>query len=317
MIIYQPPSVPTRVPVVDLTDATSPELAKRKAVAWEIHKACRETGFFYVIGHGVSDDLMAGQLASSKQFFDLSEEEKRRVHIEHSAGRRGYEPSAIQALDEGAPPDLKESYLSTALDAPDDLQDEENLWPDLPGFRAQNIAYGREMVRLGRLLASSLALSLELSEDYFSEPLKQPNCTVRLLKYPPHPQHARFNQLGSGAHTDWGMITILLQDDVGGLEVRTVDGAWIAAPPIPSSFVINLGDMVPEVTEGLYTSNYHRVRNNDTHRDRFSVATFFNPPADYVFDTAPTCRKAGYTPNPRTFGDHIKRMFERTYRQSA
>ena len=119
--------------------------------------------------------------------------------------------------------------------------------------------------------------------------------------------------LAPGAHTDWGLLTILLQDDRGGLEVRNADGSWIRADPVPDSFVINLGDMVPRLTNGLYHSNMHRVLNNVSGADRYSVATFFNPPFDYVFTCAPTCAGlAGPVPPPCTFGEHIQDMMQRT-----
>ena len=97
------------------------------------------------------------------------------------------------------------------------------------------------------------------------------------LHYPPHPSDAKSNQLGAGAHTDWGLITFLLQDDVGGLEVRNAAGQWLRAEPIDGTFVVNLADLVPRITNGLYHSTMHRVLNNVSGRDRYSVATFFNP----------------------------------------
>jgi isopenicillin N synthase-like dioxygenase len=321
MILYERPGAAERIPLIDFTAAFSGDPAERKALAWEIHKAARETGFFYLTGHGVLSDLMEGQLEWARRFFKLPLERKLEIRLANSPNMRGYEPVGRQKLDEGSPPDLKESVVFGRELGPDHPLvkrgipfEGANQWPSgLEGFRPQVEAYTAEMARLGRRIASLLALSLDLPEDYFADGLAEPNCAVRLLRYPPHPVDAAFNQLGAGAHTDWGLLTILLQDDRGGLEVRNADGSWIRADPVPDSFVINLGDMVPRLTNGLYHSNMHRVVNNVSGGDRFSVATFFNPPFDYVFTCAPTC--AGLSnpvPPPCTFGEHIQDMMRRT-----
>ena len=320
MIIYEPPHAAENIPMVDFAGAFSTDPAERKAVAWEIHKASRETGFFYLTGHGVSDEVMAGQLRFARLFFEQPLERKLEIRMSNSPHLRGYDPIGRQALDVDFPPDLKESMMLGRDLGPDHPLirrgipfEGPNQWPrDLPGFREQMETYIAEMMRLGRRLGAMLALSLALEEDYLDDGLAEPNCAVRLLRYPPHPADAAFNQLGAGAHTDWGLLTILLQDDAGGLEVRNGDGIWLRADPVPGTFVINLGDMVPRLTNGLYRSNLHRVLNNVGGIDRYSIATFFNPPYDYVFDCAPTCRPPGDAPPPCTFGEHIQDMMRRT-----
>jgi isopenicillin N synthase-like dioxygenase len=326
MIIYTPPKTPETIPLIDLTDAFSPQAERRKAVAWRIHQAARETGFFYIENHGVPEALMRGQLDWARRYFDLPLERKMALDIADSPIMRGYEPMASQTLDEGSPPDLKEGFM-LARDLGEDHPlvrsgapfEGPNRWPaGLPGFREQIEAYQAAMMGLGRRLVSCLALSLDLDEDYFAEAMEEPSCTVRLLHYPPQPADARFNQIGSGAHTDWGLITILLQDEAGGLEVLNADGDWIRAEPIPGTFVVNLGDMVPRVTNGLYHSNMHRVLNNAGGRDRYSSPTFFNPNYFYSFDCAPTCRDLADVPPPRTtFGEHVQEMFRKTYQPAA
>jgi len=138
---------------------------------------------------------------------------------------------------------------------------------------------------------------------------------VRLLHYPPHPADAAFNQLGAGAHTDWGSITMLLQDDCGGLEVQHVSGEWIRATPIPGTLIVNLGDMVRRWTNDIYYSTMHRALNNVSGVDRYSVASFFNPNYLYRVECVPTCRPEVGEPlyPPCTVGEHIKEMFEKTY----
>jgi isopenicillin N synthase-like dioxygenase len=167
------------------------------------------------------------------------------------------------------------------------------------------------MVQLGRELCGLIAASLGLAPTYFDEALAEPNANVRMLHYPPQPPRSG-RPLGCGAHTDWGFITILLQDDCGGLEIA-VGETWLQADPIANALIVNLGDMVARMTAGAYASNVHRVVNSRSRRDRYSVATFFNPHALYQVACVPTCRPASGAPAPITFADHINDMLRRTY----
>lgn len=304
MIRYTPPEDAVEIPVVDYAGAFSPDSADRRRVADAIGAACRQTGFFYVSNHGLPPGTAGRLLEAGRRFFALPLAKKAAVVEPHGRGRRGYEPMAAQALDDGSPPDLKEAVM---------FGSDSQVWPALPGFEAELRAYMAAMAALGQRLAGSLALSLALPEDYFAAALARPNVTTRLLRYPPHPAAAEVNQLGSGAHTDWGLLTLLLQDAIGGLEVRTVDGRWIRAVPVPDTLVVNLGDMVPHLTGGLYRSNFHRVLNNAAGEDRYSVATFFNPAGDVAFDCVPSCRPAGWVPSPRTVDEHVRARIARTY----
>jgi isopenicillin N synthase-like dioxygenase len=161
-----------------------------------------------------------------------------------------------------------------------------------------------------------MALSLDLPEDYFEHVYDTPGLGLRLLHYPPQPEKAAPNQIGAGAHTDWGGITLLAQDGVGGLEVRNAAGEWIAAKPIPGTFVINLGDLMARWTNGLYNSNAHRVMNNGIRRtDRYSIAFFYSPRPSAVIEALPTCVAAD---RPAQFEsctaqEHMDEMFRRSY----
>jgi isopenicillin N synthase-like dioxygenase len=323
MIVYTPAKPADSIPVIDIADSYSPDIAKRRAVAWDIHKACRDTGFFYISGHGVPDDLIADQLEFARRFFDLPQAAKDRVHLRNSDCMRGYEPMMTQTLDAGSPADLKESFMLGDDPKPDHPfvlkkvpRFGPNQWPDdLPGFREQMTTYSNHIVRLGRHLMACLALSLDLPEDFFTAGVETPMYSVRLLHYPPQPETSAFNQLGAGAHTDWGGITLLLQDAVGGLEVQNAQGEWIRATPVPGTFVVNLGDMIQRWTNDLYHSNSHRVLNNVSGRERYSVATFFNPEYFYRVECLPTCRPTDGPPKyaPCTVGEHIDEMFRLTY----
>jgi isopenicillin N synthase-like dioxygenase len=140
--------------------------------------------------------------------------------------------------------------------------------------------------------------------------------TLRLIHYPPQPAVAAFNQLGAGAHTDWGGVTLLAQDDIGGLEVKNVADDWIAAIPVPGTFVVNLGDLMARWTNGLYRSNMHRVKNNNASgRDRYSVPFFYSPDPKARIECLPTCFDAGHPPQFEacTASEHLLEMFRRSY----
>jgi isopenicillin N synthase-like dioxygenase len=323
MIPYTPPQTASDVPLIDFADSFGSDLARRRAVAWEVHKACRDTGFFYVKNHGISAQSLELQLEWSRRFFALPTETKLELTMAGAKGPIGYEPMKLQTLDLGSPPDLKEGFQlhrerddRAAGQASEAAYRGGNVWPAaLPGFREQMLGYQQQIIGLGRHLMQILALSLDLPEDFFDAGLADLMCSVRLLHYPPQPADAAVNQLGAGAHTDWGSITLLLQDGCGGLEVQHASGQWIRATPIPGTLIINLGDMMRRWTNDLYHSTMHRVLNAASGQDRYSVASFFNPSYSFRVECVPTCRPEADEPlyPPCTVGEHLKEMFERTY----
>lgn len=186
----------------------------------------------------------------------------------------------------------------------------------MPELRTELEAYRDRMSELCKHLVGLLALSLELPEDYFAGGYDDYVVTTRLLHYPPQVGVGEGNEIGAGAHTDWGLITMLLQDEVGGLEVLNADGEWIRAPHIPGTFVVNLGDLVPVLTNGLYRSNTHRVLNT-AGVDRYSVPTFFDLDYDYVVTPVPGTLTDDTTPRSITVGDHLNEMLTKTYAEAS
>jgi len=330
MIVYTPPKPADSIPVIDLTNSFSPDIEERKKVAWEIHKACRETGFFYVVNHGIPVELIDGQFEWARRFFARPLDEKIKIDMKKSAGAVGYEPIGAQVLDsqddsgDAAPFDLKESF-QCSMELPDDHPLAQagirgyghNQWPDnMPGFKEQTLTYQAAVRDLGDRVMRLMALSLDLPENYFESVYDYPGLGLRMLLYPPQPETAAPNQIGAGAHTDWGGVTLLAQDNVGGLEVRNAAGEWIAATPVPGSFVVNLGDLMARWTNGLYNSNAHRVMNNGVRRtDRQSIAFFYSPRPSAVIEALPTCVTAD---RPAVFAtctaqEHMDEMFRRSY----
>ena len=328
MIAYTPPRAAIAIPVIDLAGSFSARREEREHVAAQIRAACLDTGFFYVANHRVPQALVEAQFECARRLFALPLEVKLGLHMKNSPSTSGYEPVGGQVLDsqdaaaEKAPPDLKESYYF-AMELPDEHPWAQkrirgfghNQWPPLAGFREQTLAYQAAMRSLGDRVLALLALSLELPEDFFAPFYDMPGTTLRLLCYPPHPRAAQANQLGAGAHTDWGGVTLLAQDSLGGLEVRNAAGEWLQATPIPGTFVVNLGDLMQRWTNGVYRSNMHRVKNNSGSRERYSIPFFYGPRPDSRIECMPTCagadRPARYA--PCTAAEHTYEMFKRSY----
>lgn len=312
------------IPVVDLGEALRPGGARTHAVARQIHAAATGSGFFYAVGHGVPGELVVRQFAAARAFFELPQAAKLAVALGKSSAMRGYESIGEQQLDGDARPDLKESFYCGLEHGPDHPYVRKgyqsygaNTWPaELPQLARQSGDYVAAMRALAERLMQLLALSLDLPEAQFDAVMREPMITLRLLRYPPHPADADALTFGAGAHTDWGAITILAQDDFGGLEVRLPDGAWAPATPIPGSFVVNLGDMIPRWTNGLYHSNPHRVRNvSSGGRPRHSIPFFYSPDYEARVEALPGTVAPGERPKsePCTAGEHLREMAERTY----
>jgi polar amino acid transport system ATP-binding protein len=256
----------------------------RDAVAAQIGAACRAHGFFYVTGHGVAPALVQRLEDLSHRFFELPEAMKMQWRMA-LGGRawRGFFPLGGE-LTSGRP-DWKEGlYLGTELPATHPLVQARtpvhgpNLFPDVPGFRETILDYMAAVTQLGHRLMEGIALSLGLPATYFAERYTaDPLILFRLFNYPTQLVPEGLDvQWGVGEHTDYGLLTILHQDNVGGLAVHT-PGGWIDAPPIAGSFVCNIGDMLDRMTGGLYKSTPHRVKRNTSGRDRLSFPLFFDP----------------------------------------
>ncbi len=275
----------SHVPVIDVSPLVN-GAAQRAQTAAQIERACRECGFFYVVGHGVDEQLSSQLEAYSRQFFAQSEPVKMQIAMA-KGGRawRGYFPVGVE-LTSGKPDRKEGIYFGTELaaDHPDVLAGRplhgQNLFPDIPGFRVTVLRYLESLTQLGHVLMSGIARGLGLDEDYFKRRYTgEPLVLFRIFNYL-YVKTAENVEIawGVGEHTDYGLLTILRQDDTGGLQVKS-RSCWVDAPPIPGSFVCNIGDMLDRLTRGIYRSTPHRVINT-SQRDRLSFPFFFDPNFD-------------------------------------
>jgi isopenicillin N synthase-like dioxygenase len=283
------------LPIIDVASLATDSLEKQLTAA-QIDAACRQSGFFYVTGHGVDVGLQQQLQALAREFFARPTAEK--MQIEMSRGGkawRGYFRVGDE-LTSGRPDQKEGLYFGKELVTDHPLVQGgaplhgPNLFPEVPArLRAIVLEYMTALTELGQRLMGGIALGLGLPECYFADHgTCDPLTLFRIFNYPPP---ASLDLWGVGEHTDYGLLTILLQDDVGGLEVKS-KATWVPAPPLPGSFVCNIGDMLDRMTRGVYRSTPHRVR-NVSGRDRMSFPFFFDP--NFFADARPIDLPSGET----------------------
>ena len=306
------------LPVISMTGLTSELPAARRAAAATLGQACRETGFFCLVDHGIPDALFRQLFQDAGTFFAQPADAKNALSIKRSPHNRGYVAMQDEKLNPEAGADSKEAF-NIGLELPDDHPDiltgkpyrGVNYWPDLPGWRERMLAYFEHCLEVGRILHRGFALDLGIQEDFFAPLLERPIATLRLLHYPP--QHGRQTRedAGAGAHTDYGNVTLLKTDGVPGLEVRNRAGEWVAVPDIPGAFICNIGDCLMRWSNDIYQSTPHRVRAPE--RERFSAAFFIEADPDAMID--PRDLFPGQAPHypPIKCSDYMDERLNATY----
>ena len=226
------------VPIIDLTS---------HGVARRIDEACRDIGFFAVVGHGIRSDVVKGAWASATAFFDLPTEEKLVVRTDGPAYPYGYFPMHQESLgDEGAM-DLNESFNLGPNPGGDivGFASHARRWPGLDGFRSSWERYYNAMSDLASRLMGHMATGLQLDENFFDPLIDRHTGALRALNYPPQPSAPTMGRIRAAPHTDYGTLTILRPGAAtGGLEVRSSQDEWVKVPPIENGFVVNIGDMM-------------------------------------------------------------------------
>ncbi|RWR73489.1 2-oxoglutarate-FeII type oxidoreductase-like protein isoform X1 [Cinnamomum micranthum f. kanehirae] len=295
----------SKISALNCIDLSDPDVHKSVTL---LKQACLDCGFFYVVNHGISQEFMDEVFSQSKRFFDLPKEEKMKVL--RNEKHRGYTPVLDELLDSDnqVHGDYKEGYYIGVEVSEDDSQAEKpfygpNLWPSddlLPGWRLTMEKYHQEALGVAKSVARIIALALDLDGDFFDKPemLDEPIAILRLLHYEgarkitggiSDPTKGIF---GAGAHSDYGLITLLAADDVMGLQIcRDKDAKpqiWEYVAPLKGAFVVNLGDMLERWSNGIFRSTLHRVIVNG--EERYSIAYFVEPSHECLVECLPSCK---------------------------
>lgn len=314
-------------PVIDLgrwSDGTDTE---RVRIAAQVDRAASEVGFLQITGHGVPASVIADMRAATDVFFGLPLEEKQRWRSPSPEINRGYAARGDEGLAYSVgldqPPDLFEAF-NIGPEDPDvghPMVAAElhrwfvpNIWPDEPAsLRPALVAYFAEVRRVAHLLTDVFAVALGLPAGWFAPYTDHSTDTLRVNHYataPGDPEPLE-RQVGMGAHTDYGICTVLLADQVPGLQIVGPDGAWHDVVPEPDAFVVNLGDLTAEWTNDRWRSTIHQVlpprRDADRTVVRRSVAFFHDGNHDALIECLPTCHGPGHPPKyePVRAGDHL------------
>lgn len=324
---------PFYVPTISLAPfLQNPESAEAKAVIEDVRVACRSTGFFQITDHGIPSELQRGVFEAAHRFFALPFDEKKKLDASKNVGYRGYDVLASQAYGDDIQPDLKEGYYTGIDIPPSDPRTGRfftgpNVWPssDLlqpEEFKQPCEAYYSAMLALSFRIMELLAQTLPYGADVFENFVaNDPAAPLRLLHYPTPPRSQLFNgerdkdqkpQYGASAHTDFGAITLLLQDENPGLEVLDQStGTWVPIDPNPDAYVVNVGDMLSLWTSEEYKSSVHRVISKNP-TDRYSVVFFLDGNLDCSLDPLDGSPNTG----PATVEEHMTRRLAASYAAS-
>lgn len=307
---------PGEIPVIDIAPLRSGR--DPGAVGEALRRASAEVGFLYVANHGINEGVFETARRSAMAFFGLPPEQKLKTKVNEN--HRGFIRVGEAFMTEDARRDLKESFVWgleptggwSGLDYPLPAQ---NLWPDSPpDFKAALTAFYDQTEACALDLLRGFALAFGLPEEAFIRQRDWPISRAAVTYYPPQPADLGEAQFGVAPHTDYGCLTVLCQDEVGGLQVQARDGSWIAAAPIPDTLVINVGDLLARWTNGKLRSTPHRVI-NASGRERLSLVFAYDPNYETPIDPALVCGE-GEAPlePPIRCGDYIQARMDRSFR---
>ena len=303
-----------QIPKIDISEIEEKEFSRR--LLQDFFSAYNKYGFGYIINHGIEKTLIEQLFQVSKQFHSQPLSEKMRVALDHN--HRGYiaintSTDVNSKLADVKKPNQSESFMMMREDKselPDVYLSGPNQWPKLENFKEVLEKYTFNMTKLGRNLMRLALLSSGVKDLSVMQSLDTPTIWLRLLHYPPISKNSPSDLYGSAPHTDFGCLTILAQDEIGGLQVQTREGEWIDVPKLEGSFVVNIGDMLSRYTNGLLRSTPHRVINKSG-KERFSCPFFFDPHTSAVVQPLKGTGKPKFS--PINFGEFLREELEASY----
>ena len=303
-----------QIPKIDISEIEEKEFSR--TLLQDFFSAYNKYGFGYIINHGIEKTLIDQLFQVSKQFHSQPLSEKMRVVLDHN--HRGYiaintSTDVNSKLADVKKPNQSESFMMMREDKselPDVYLSGPNQWPKLENFKEVLEKYTFKMTKLGRNLMRLALLSSGVKDLSVMQSLDMPTIWLRLLHYPPISKNSPSDLYGSAPHTDFGCLTILAQDEIGGLQVQTREGKWIDVPKLEGSFVVNVGDMLSRYTNGLLRSTPHRVINKSG-KERFSCPFFFDPHTNAVVQPLKGTGKPKFS--PINFGEFLREELEASY----
>lgn len=310
---------PDAIPVVDLSMLRDSSSATDVANA--LHRASQSLGFIYVKGHGITQQSIDRARKYAFDFFRSSDANKATVLV--SSSHRGWLKPGASKMDDDAKADLKESFLWGHEHIHDTSYDTHplrgtNQWPTfVPELREAAVTYFNQAHDVASLLMQGFALGLKLDKNFFLQSADRPLSRASFVYYPAQPADSEQMQFGVAPHTDFGVLTVLCQDDTGGLQVQDINGDWIHAPPIEGTLVVNVADLLCRWTAGEYKSTPHRVINTSG-TERLSLVLAFDPNPETIID-ANDIPGLTAVEEPVTCGDYLTWRFEKafSYRKEA
>jgi isopenicillin N synthase-like dioxygenase len=303
------------IPVIDISplrDNSDPV-----GVANALHAASQGLGFIYIKGHGIPEECIEAARATALTFFRSPMADKQRISV--SKQHRGWISRGGAKMQDDAKADLKESFVWGYQDEEGKTLEDHplrgaNQWPaTVPGFEHQAMDYFSQAHEVAHHLMRGFALGLGLTENFFLRTSSRPLSRASFVYYTAQPEGMGKDQFGVGPHTDFGVLTVLCQDSVGGLQVEDVNGEWIHAPPIEGTLIVNVADLLARWTSGAYKSTPHRVVNTSG-RERLSLVLAFDPNPETVIDAREICGDdftAG--DDPTTCGDYLIWRFDKAF----
>ncbi|XP_004503479.1 kihadalactone A synthase LFS-like [Cicer arietinum] len=308
--------------VLNCIDLSNPDINKLLHL---LKHSCTDSGFFYLINHGISHEFMDEVFSQSNKFFNLPLNEK--MKLLRNDYHRGYTPLLDEILDpqNQLHGDYKEGYYIGVEDN-DPLSNKPfhgpNIWPAsdvLPGWRETMEKFQCQALEVGKAVAKIIALALDLDANFFDKPetLGEPIAIMRLLHYQDKLSDPSQGLYAAGAHTDYGLITLLATDDVQGLQICKNKDAkpriWEDVTPMKGAFIVNLGDMLERWSNCTFKSTLHRVIGNG--QERYSIAYFLEPGHDCLVECLPTCKSDANPPKfpPIYYRDYLSQRYKETH----
>ena len=302
------------IPIIDFSSCEDPESPGYSALCDQVDDALTHVGFMAVTNLGIDQSLLSQVFTRSLDFFRCSQQDKQKSAYLSARENFGYQGLQEENLDPDAPPDLKETFtMRDVLNKPP----EDNRWPD-PDFQTLMERFYEHCFTASFRLQRVVASALKLEPEFFVNCHSGENVTLRLLYYPnTGVNRVETGQMGAGAHTDYGLLTLLFQDAVGGLQVKDHTDAWLDVDYLEDAIVINSGDLLERWTNGRYRSTIHRVKPKIGVAERLSIAMFIDPDSETPVQALKSCTSSDNPAKyPRiTAGEHLQQKIEASHKE--